>query len=495
MEGPEWKNSTVIRDNVAVQIEKLKEQGGGDILVNDSVQLVQTLHEKGLVDECRLMVYPTVLGAGKRLFGETIAASALRLAESRPVGDDGIGILIYRPAVETATGNHLVRSGRRWGLAVVAAAACLWLGAAQAWAVDPLRAATTSGHSETRETIPITRTAGAQPRVAISLGRGPMPKLGEGDRLRGLGEVQVTNTCVEPDRRCIGRRYSFSPRASAWLVLARGRAVAGGPGAKRVSARERVTCGQRRPNRNHHCVLVISEAQMTVPGAGRLPCRPRTCFLNLVVAAHHPNARHGNRLIIGADRPDGSVEQGKGRVSALAIAAGADPETRSPTSSRRIHRSVPMSPNRGGGWVSVYSVKLPNLRKGDVITARARQRLDIRGLGNAVFDSNQIVLAQGPRKVGSGPVARRSAKPGPALDEANGFNCTQGPSAYRTPCVSRKVGQIEIKRTPADSRGRPVPLFVNLICRGLIKEAQPKRAQEAKIRRGGYLRVKRYLGS
>lgn len=385
-------------------------------------------------------------------------------------------------------------SGRRWGLATAAAATCLSLFAAHAWAVDPLRAATTSGHSEARKTIPITSQAGAQPRVAISLGRGPMPALREGDRLRALGEVQVTNTCVEPGRRCIGRRYSFSPRVSAWLVLARGKAVTGGPGATRISAREHVTCGQRRPNRNHHCVLAISEAQMTVPGGGRLPCRPRRCFLNLVVAAHHPQARHGNRLIIGADRPDGSVEQGKGRVSALVIAADADPPTQGQASSRRIHRSVPMSPNRGGGWVSVYSVKLPNLRRGDVITARARQRLDIRGLGNAVFDSNQIVLTQGPRKVGPGPLARRSAKPGPALDEANGFNCTQGPSAYRTPCVSRKVGQIEIRRRPVDGRGRPVPLFVNLICRGLIKEAQPKRAQAAKIRRGGYLRVKRYLG-
>ncbi len=100
LDEPGWNNSTVIRDNVAEEIVKLKEQGGGDILVNGSVQLVQTLHEKGLVDEYRLMVFPTVLGAGKRLFGETSAASALKLVDSKPVGDDGVVILIYRPADE-----------------------------------------------------------------------------------------------------------------------------------------------------------------------------------------------------------------------------------------------------------------------------------------------------------------------------------------------------------------------------------------------------------
>lgn len=143
----------------------------------------------------------------------------------------------------------------------------------------------------------------------------------------------------------------------------------------------------------------------------------------------------------------------------------------------------------------MYSVKLPHLQAGDVITAHARQLFDIRGIRYAVFDSNQIVLTQGPRKVRAGPIARRSASPGPALDEANGFNCTHGPSAYQTPCVSRKVGQITIKRQPVDHRGHPAPLYVNLICRGLLKFEQPKSSPPAHIRRGGYLRVKRYLAS
>ena len=93
---PEWNNSTVIADDVADEVAKLKERHDGDILVNGSVQLVQTLAENGLVDEYRMMVFPTVLGAGKRLFGDLPAASPLELAESRTAGQTLI--LIYRPA-------------------------------------------------------------------------------------------------------------------------------------------------------------------------------------------------------------------------------------------------------------------------------------------------------------------------------------------------------------------------------------------------------------
>jgi dihydrofolate reductase len=93
LEDPEWNNSTVIKDNVAEEISKLKEQPGGDILVNGSVQLIQTLTEHGLVDEYRLMVFPVILGAGKRLFGETSEALPLKLVDAKPAGETQI--LIY----------------------------------------------------------------------------------------------------------------------------------------------------------------------------------------------------------------------------------------------------------------------------------------------------------------------------------------------------------------------------------------------------------------
>jgi dihydrofolate reductase len=96
---PEWNNSTVLRGDLVEEVRKLKQDQDGDIVVHGSARLVQTLIEHDLVDELRLMVYPVVLGSGKRLFGETSDKKPLRLVESKVVGD-GVSILIYRPAGE-----------------------------------------------------------------------------------------------------------------------------------------------------------------------------------------------------------------------------------------------------------------------------------------------------------------------------------------------------------------------------------------------------------
>jgi dihydrofolate reductase len=96
LSDPEWNNTTVISGDVAAEIERIKDEVEGDILVNGSVQLTQTLVANGLVDEYRLMLYPTVLGAGKKLFGGSAEPVSLRLVDSTPAGDTLI--LIYVPA-------------------------------------------------------------------------------------------------------------------------------------------------------------------------------------------------------------------------------------------------------------------------------------------------------------------------------------------------------------------------------------------------------------
>jgi dihydrofolate reductase len=97
LEKPEWNNSTVLNGDVAEEVSKLREQQDGDIVVHGSAQLAQTLIDNDLVDELRLMVFPVVLGTGKRLFGETSDKKRLRLTDSKTVGD-GVAILTYERA-------------------------------------------------------------------------------------------------------------------------------------------------------------------------------------------------------------------------------------------------------------------------------------------------------------------------------------------------------------------------------------------------------------
>jgi dihydrofolate reductase len=97
LENPEWNNSTVLKGDLAEEVGELKRELDGDIVVHGSAQLVQGLVELDLVDELRLMVFPVVLGSGKRLFGETSGKKPFRLKESRVVGE-GVAILVYERA-------------------------------------------------------------------------------------------------------------------------------------------------------------------------------------------------------------------------------------------------------------------------------------------------------------------------------------------------------------------------------------------------------------
>jgi dihydrofolate reductase len=98
LKDPEWQNTTVVSGNVSDEISELKERTDGTILVAGSGTLVGTLLAADLVDELRLMVFPTVLGRGRRLFPEGIDRLKLTLAETKTVGTDGVQVQIYRRA-------------------------------------------------------------------------------------------------------------------------------------------------------------------------------------------------------------------------------------------------------------------------------------------------------------------------------------------------------------------------------------------------------------
>ena len=98
LETPSWENTTVLSGDVAEEVSRLKQQTDGVILVAGSGTLVQALLGADLVDELRLMVFPTILGRGRRLFPDGIDRLKLRLAETRTVGSDGVQVQVYTRA-------------------------------------------------------------------------------------------------------------------------------------------------------------------------------------------------------------------------------------------------------------------------------------------------------------------------------------------------------------------------------------------------------------
>ena len=99
LQEPGWTNSTVLDGDLGEAVAKLKQEHDGDIVVHGSGRLVQALLDQELVDELRLMVFPVVLGSGKRLWGEMGDKKTFTLTDSKTVGD-GVEILVYQPAKE-----------------------------------------------------------------------------------------------------------------------------------------------------------------------------------------------------------------------------------------------------------------------------------------------------------------------------------------------------------------------------------------------------------
>jgi hypothetical protein len=345
--------------------------------------------------------------------------------------------------------------------------------------------ATSGNRSELVRTVPITRTRGAAPRSVMSIGPRKLPKLRRGDVLKLSAELQVTTTCVTAGPRCVGRPYSFTPSASARLVLADSKSAAHGRShVAALSGRQQVRCHQQRPNRNHHCVLVFRNVRARLGRHRRRPCPLRSCHINLVLSARSARAQAGNKLIVGADRPDGSIEQDMGRLNAIVIPKGAAAHTRQARSRKRVRRSLREGSPGSGGWRVVYSVKLQHLERGDVIAAAARARTGIGALPYSTYVASELVVAG--RRTSVHPFRHDVTLDG-FVTEANGFNCTQGPSAYRTPCVTRKAGVARVRRHPVNRHGRPRPLYLNLIQRSFPKLAHARPGDRAQVLGGGFV--------
>jgi dihydrofolate reductase len=109
LDEPRWSNATVLRGDPSEEVAALRREVAGDVVVYASIRLVRTLLEHDLVDELRLTVHPVVLGAGRRLFGDT--TTRLRLMHARPVGD-GLVHLVHRPARDGSGWANTPSGGR-----------------------------------------------------------------------------------------------------------------------------------------------------------------------------------------------------------------------------------------------------------------------------------------------------------------------------------------------------------------------------------------------
>lgn len=345
-----------------------------------------------------------------------------------------------------------------------------------------LRSVVTGHRAELRKTVPIAERSGEKTRSAVSV---RLPRLSRGDKVRLNGEVTISTTCVEQIRRCIGRSYDFDPRLRAQIVLSSGRDIVGSR-TTAVSKPVTLTCQQTRPNRNHHCPLTIENTSFNVHALRKLPCQAKDCHLNLTLDASNHNATGEEFVVVGSDQPDGSVEGGKARVSATVSHGRIKVDERRTT--RRINDSLP--PSFDGGKRVVYSQKLDNLKRNDVLLIEAVQRTAIEDL--PYFVSDQIVVTTRRNAYRPSALTRRIVSRSGLASETTGFNCTIGSSAFQSPCTSRKAGMATIESVPKNRRGQPKALYVNLVSRAFPKIAQARASYKpARIVKGGSMAVTR----
>ena len=340
---------------------------------------------------------------------------------------------------------------------------------AKAQAPDPsIRVVTADKRAERIKTIPVGKRRGSEERVALSVGLGD---LRDGDRVEASSELEVT-ICLKPapgqaGYPCVGRTYGYSPRVTAQVVIARGKAQT--KGTQPLTSPQTLRCSQEQPNRNRHCVLVNDWEKTEIPDVTDLPCPPDECRANVVINAYHPAAKARDKVVIGSHDREGHVQGDRARVNAIRFRPGDTPKPDALTEQSPDRKTVPVvNDGREPRKVVLDSLPLPNLNEGEALMADAKGVIKIDRLRYNTFIATELILANSPRATETGREARRASKGDGEIGKPNGSNCTQGASAYRDPCTFRKVGVATIDQ---DARR---PLYLNLVA-----------GMEAKVLQGG----------
>ena len=174
--------------------------------------------------------------------------------------------------------------------------------------------------------------------------------------------------------------------------------------------------------------------------------------------------------------------QNKGRLSASASRRAARASACGPSELRR--ESLRLRPRRK----VVLSQKVEGLERGDVLAVTAALRSDVRRLGYNALVGGELVVARGPRATTPSRLVRRSVWQRGLISPINGTNCTP----VQSPCATRKVGVVKVRRDVRGGSGGSAPLFANLVIR--TKQKRVGREHGARLRlRSGKLEVRRYL--
>jgi len=321
--------------------------------------------------------------------------------------------------------------------------------------------ATTGDEGELLQRVPIARRPGARDRVAMRIDPSALEPIEAGDRLRASAEVQISTTCVDPGQRCVGRSYDINPTITARIVLSP--SPTANSGFLPLSEARSVLCKQRRPNRNHHCTIAIPNTETQITDLTALPCKPSACYVNLIVGAQSRKAKGGDVVVLGADQPDGSVEQDKGRLNL--VQAHADvPAPRISASETLINSSLPLAIEDSAKRRVVYSVPIEAPLEGEVLAFDASFMTGISALRFNSFISSRVIVATDPTKPKSTGKADTAIPLKGQATESNGFNCTLGASGYANPCTTRKSGAIRFQETVVENRtGEPKTLYLNVL--------------------------------
>lgn len=342
---------------------------------------------------------------------------------------------------------------------------------------------------ERAKTVPISSKPGQDPVSVLSLESEDLGSLEAGQTVRGLAEVEVSVTCTEPMPKCVGKIYSFSPQVEASLIVARSSSATEG---QQIGKTEKLVCSQDYPNRNHHCVFVLDET-----GPVEQACED--CTLNLVLSASHANAKKGNELVIGVDSDDG-IKQGKASISVVVFDDDpAQTEVVKLESTKALVKSAPIVKQDEELIVTpLASMRIDDLRQGEVLVFSAEARTDISGLGYSVLHQAQLVLSEKPNTEKAGFIPALTVSKNGLITSRNGANCTPGSSYFDNPCLLYRAGAVGMEKPAVQkpnsekSPGSSVPLYFTLVSGFAAEFGKPaKPSDEIKIK-SVELTVERY---